>query len=88
MFPSILEFLTRDANDASELLLHASLYVFMVFLGRCLVKKAIYREIPILKTGAPNGSVPQNICSSCKFLLAGRCGEIIVLGRKVLLGKR
>ena len=38
--------------------------------------------------GAPNGSVPQNICSSCKFLLAGRCGEIIVLGRKVLLGKR
>ena len=27
-----------------------SLYVFLVFLGRCLVKKAIYREIPILKT--------------------------------------
>ena len=25
--------------------------------------------------GAPNGSVPQNICSSCKFLLAGRCGR-------------
>lgn len=46
----MLEFLTSDANDASELLLHASLYVFMVFLGRYLVKKAIYREIPILKT--------------------------------------
>ena len=23
--------------------------------------------------GAPNGSVPQNICSSGTFLLAGRC---------------
>ena len=23
-------------------------------------------------TGAPNGSVPQNICSTGKFLLAGR----------------
>ena len=26
-------------------------------------------------TGAPNGSVPQNICSSGTFLLAGRCGR-------------
>ena len=26
-------------------------------------------------SGAPNGSVPQNICSSYKFLLAGRCGR-------------
>ena len=26
-------------------------------------------------TGAPNGSVPQNICSSGKFLLAGRFGK-------------
>ena len=25
--------------------------------------------------GAPNGSVPQNICSSGTFLLAGRCGR-------------
>ena len=26
-------------------------------------------------SGAPNGSVPQNICSSGKFLLAGRFGK-------------
>ena len=26
-------------------------------------------------SGAPNGSVPQNICSSGKFLLAGRFGQ-------------
>ena len=26
-------------------------------------------------SGAPNGSVPQNICSSGTFLLAGRCGR-------------
>ena len=27
------------------------------------------------RSGAPNGSVPQNICSSGKFLLAGRFGQ-------------
>ena len=32
-----------------------------------------HREIN--STGAPNGSVPQNICSSGTFLLAGRCGR-------------
>ena len=38
--------------------------------------------------GAPDGSVPQNICSSCKFCWLGDVEEIIVLGRKVLLGKK
>ena len=49
----------------------------------------------MLTSGAPNGSVPQNICSSGTFLLAGRLWEAlgdveekIVVGRKVLLGKR
>ena len=29
----------------------------------------------MIKTGALNGSVPQNICSSGNFLLAGRFGR-------------
>ena len=33
------------------------------------------RDIKTEKAGAPNGSVPQNICSSGKFLLAGRFGQ-------------
>ena len=45
-------------------------------------------------TGAPNGSVPQNICSSCKFLLAGRCGrnnsplKESVAGKKIIQAVR
>ena len=45
-------------------------------------------------TGAPNGSVPQNICSSRKFLLAGRCGrnnspwKESVAGKKIIQGVR
>jgi len=39
-------------------------------------------------SGAPNGCVPQNICFSGKFLLAGRFGKIICPCRKVLLGNR
>ena len=31
---------------------------------------AVYNE-----SGAPNGPVPQNICSTGKFLLAGRFGK-------------
>ena len=37
---------------------------------------------------APNGCVPQNICSSGKFLLAGRFEKIICPCRRVLLGNR
>ena len=46
------------------------------------------------KSGAPNGSVPQNICSSGKFLLAGRCGrnnspwKESVAGKKIIQGVR
>ena len=46
------------------------------------------------RAGAPNGSVPQNICSSCKFLLAGRCGtnnspwKESVAGKKIIQGVR
>ena len=45
-------------------------------------------------TGAPNGSVPQNICSSGTFLLAGRCGrnnspwKESVVGKKIFQGVR
>ena len=45
-------------------------------------------------TGAPNGSVPQNICSSGTFLLAGRCGrnnspwKESVAGKKIIQGVR
>ena len=37
-----------------------------------------------ISSGAPNGSVPQNICSSGTFLLAGRC----VAGKKIFQGVR
>ena len=43
-------------------------------------------------TGAPNGSVPQTICSSGTFLLAGRCGrnnspwKERVAGKKIIQG--
>ena len=45
-------------------------------------------------TGAPNGSVPQNICSIGTFLLAGRCGrnnspwKESVAGKKIIQGAR
>ena len=45
-------------------------------------------------SGAPNGSVPQNICSSGTFLLAGRCGrnnspwKESVAGKKIIQGFR
>ena len=45
-------------------------------------------------TGAPNGSVPQNICSIGTFLLAGRCGrnnspwKESVAGKKIIQGVR
>ena len=54
----------------------------------------IRQGISSLLTGAPNGSVPQNICSSCKFLLAGRCGrnnspwKESVAGKKIIQGVR
>ena len=47
-----------------------------------------------LISGAPNGSVPQNICSSGTFLLAGRCGrnnspwKESVAGKKIFQGVR
>ena len=33
------------------------------------------KELSVKYPGAPNGSVPKNICSSGTFLLAGRCGR-------------
>ena len=47
-----------------------------------------------LRSGAPNGSVPQNICSSGTLLLAGRCGrnnnpwKERVAGKKIIQGVR
>ena len=44
--------------------------------------------------GAPDGSVPQNVCSSGTFLLAGRCGrnnspwKESVAGKKIIQGVR
>ena len=52
-------------------------------------KKEARRE-----TGVPNGSVPQNICSSGTFLLAGRCErnnspwKKSVAGKKIIQGVR
>ena len=45
-------------------------------------------------SGAPNGSVPQNICSSGTVLLAGRCGrnnspwKESVAGKNIIQGFR
>ena len=44
-----------------------SLYVFLVFLGRCLVKKAIYREIPILKTWVEYKQTVAGTVAQCAF---------------------
>ena len=38
--------------------------------------------------GAPNGSVPQNICSSGTFLLAGRCGRNNIPWKESVAGKK
>lgn len=47
-----------------------------------------YRSFSGKNTGAPDGSVPPNICFACKFLLAGSFEENdVFLGRKVLLEK-
>ena len=41
--------------------------------------KFVWCSVDIAKyTGAPNGSVPQNVCSSGKFLLGGRFGQNIM----------
>ena len=39
-------------------------------------------------SGAPNGSVPLNICSSGTFLLAGRCGRNSSLWKESVAGKK
>ena len=50
--------------------------------------------ISLYHSGAPNGSVPQNICSSGTFLLAGRCErnnspwKESVAGKKIIQGVR
>ena len=52
------------------------------------------RTLRLDGSGAPNGSLPQNICSSCKFLLAGRCGrnnnpwKESVAGKEIFQGVR
>jgi len=40
---------------------------------------------PLNISGAANGSVPENICSSGKFLLAGRCGKKIICPWKAIV---
>ena len=37
--------------------------------------RLIVHTVPARKSGAPNGSVPQNICSAGNFFLAGRFGK-------------
>ena len=48
------------------------------------VSNTFSEEICPYMSGAPNGSVPQNICSSGKFLLAGRFGRRVLLGNRQL----
>ena len=68
-----------------------------IFSSSVLLTGSSYRNWPFSircgrYSGAPNGSVPQNICSSCKFLLAGRCGrnnspwKESVAGKKIIQG--
>ena len=48
-------------------------------------RKAVMKFLP---AGAPNGSVPQNICSSATFLLAGRCGRNNSPRKESVAGKK
>ena len=58
------------------------------------VVRNLYVNYFSVSTGAPNGSVPQNICSSGTFLLAGRCErnnspwKESVAGKKIIQGVR
>ena len=69
---------------------------FSRYESRNLWQKAflLIHVISAQEPGAPNGSVPQNICSSCKFLLAGRCEKNnspwkeSVAGKKIIQGVR
>ena len=56
--------------------------------GRPLATSSFPWPFRGLKTGAPNGSVPQNICSSGTFLLAGRCGRNSSLWKESVAGKK
>ena len=47
----------------------------MIVRNSFLLKLSPDTDVEGADTGAPNGSVPQNICSSGKFLLAGRFGK-------------
>ena len=52
---------------------------------RVTLKEVVGRTV--WQAGAPNGCVPQNICSSGKFLLAGRCPwKERVAGQKTIQG--
>ena len=53
---------------------------------KCTKKRAASEKL--LFSGAPNGSVPQNICSSGTFLLAGRCGRNNSPWKESVVGKR
>ena len=74
----------------------AILLVLTDIVKTSLAENKVMREQRAVQqqTGAPNGSVPQNICSSCKFLLAGRCGrnnspwKESVAGKKIIQGVR
>ena len=58
------------------------------------IETRFLNHLKIELAGAPNGSVPQNICSSGTFLLAGRCGrnnspwKESVAGKKIIQGVR
>ena len=60
----------------------------------CNTRNSIGTAYICHSAGAPNGSVPQNICSSGTFLLAGRCGrnnspwKESVDGKKIIQGVR
>ena len=58
-----------------ELMLLWTLTILLLQLTNISVKITNLYALTYLYSGAPNGSVPQNICSSCKFLLAGRFGQ-------------
>ena len=66
----------------------------LVLFVLCAGEFVVYSHPEHEHSGAPNGSIPQNICSSCKFLLAGRCGrnnspwKESVAGKKIIQGVR
>ena len=82
-------------NSRSQIVLRTDIFRKLTLAAPGDIRFSEYfKQFLELDAGAPNGSVPQNICSSGTFLLAGRCGrnnspwKESVAGKKIIQGVR